>query len=127
MKCPKCRAYNPDNATECSECAVLFRDLGSAKREERTKFTGHDSNPNDPVCQSCGGVASIYPGVLRGGGRGYCSDCFRRIGHGAFMGKSEHGSQTLRDLREMLAHTESALEQRRSRRQPGEDEEEVAA
>jgi len=115
-KCPMCQAENEASATECAQCAVLFKDLGGGKQaDERKKFPGHESNPNDPVCQSCGGTATVYPGVLRGGGKGFCSTCYRRMRAGGFDGVTEHGSQTLKDIREMLTSKLQELEQKRRR------------
>ena len=121
MKCPKCRAFNPDDAIECSQCAVQFKDLKGARpsssTESKPSYPGHDSNPNDTECQSCRQPnASIYPGVLRGGGKGYCSDCYRRMRSGGYQGPTEHGSQTAKDLRELLHIVANRLKEKGKRR-----------
>lgn len=111
--CPMCRAKIEKGDTECPKCAVVLADLGqSGERPPGPgKVTGHDSNPNDPMCLSCGSPsASIYPGVLRGGGKGYCSDCYARMRRAGYTGVTEEGSSFSSDIRDLLKATRDRIE-----------------
>ena len=106
--CPMCRAPLEKSDTECPKCAVILADLGHTNERpaKGVKTVGHDSNPNDPNCLSCNQPnASIFPGVLRGGGRGYCSECYRRMRSTGFTGQTEEGSSFAEDLKHLLKAT----------------------
>jgi len=111
--CPMCRAKIEKDATECPKCAVILADLGHSNERPGSsgaKSINHDSNPNDPICQSCGSPsASIFPGVLRGGGKGYCSDCYRRMKAGGFTGPTEEGSAFSGDIKDLLKASEARI------------------
>jgi len=109
--CPECEAEIGPNASRCKSCGWEARRPAPSSPLAGSSQPGrHDSNPNDPICQSCGSPsASIFPGVLRGGGKGYCSDCYRRMKAGGFTGPTEEGSAFSGDIKDLLKASEARI------------------
>lgn len=105
--CPECEAEIGPNASRCKSCGWEARKaMPSSPLVGSSQPGRHDSNSNDPICKSCSQPnASIFPGVLRGGGRGYCSECYRRMRAGGFTSQTEEGSSFAEDLKHLLKAT----------------------
>lgn len=130
-KCPKCGDYNAAEAAECEKCGVLFRDIKGPSVNGAGTYgmkAPHDANPNERYCKcGCGKGASIFPGVLKGGGEGWASGCYRPIDS---VGMTETGSEAVKELQTLLKVTRERYERSMIRkaaplpsRVPGEDDE----
>lgn len=123
-KCEKCGAYNPSDATECGHCAVIFSDIVSVPGKFSDSKAPHDANPNKRFCKcGCGREASIFIGVLRGGGDGWASGCWKSFEQD---NSTPGGTEISKEIRQFLKNTRDRVSRRREpemSRTPGEDDE----
>ena len=111
--CPECEAeLGFSGAKACKKCGWEAR---KPVEHKTSKYAGHDSNPNDPVCKNCGGTASIFPNVFRGGGKGFCGECFRRL-RGAATEVTVEGHSFAQDINDFLHSTRSKIEEQMRKR-----------